>query len=73
MTLTEILLLIILVLLIVNLILTITKKSGNNSDELKSEMSKTNTEITRIDPLIRSEFSNSREEIQRGAKTPGKN
>lgn len=68
MTLTEVLSLVILVLLIVNLILTITKKSANNSDELKSEMSKTNTEITRIDPLIRSEFSNSREEIQRGAK-----
>ncbi len=68
MTLTEILLLIILVLIIVNLILVITKKTGNNSNELKSEINKANTEITRIDPLVRSEFSNNRDEIQRGAK-----
>lgn len=68
MTLIEILLLIILVLLIVNLITTITKKSANNSNELKSEINKSNIEIARIDPLIRSEFSNSREEIQRGAR-----
>jgi DNA recombination protein RmuC len=57
-----------LVLLIVNLIATITKKSAKNSDELTSEIGKTNTEIARIDPLIRSEFSNNRDEIQRGAR-----
>lgn len=68
MTFTEIILLVIMVLLIVNLILTITKKSDNNPGELTSELTKTNTEITRIDPLIRSEFSNSREEIQKGAR-----
>jgi DNA recombination protein RmuC len=68
MTLTEISLVIILVLLIVNLVLSVTKKPGSHSDELKSEISKANTEIARIDPLIRSEFSNSRDEIQRGAR-----
>ncbi|HEY5370757.1 MAG TPA: DNA recombination protein RmuC [Hanamia sp.] len=68
MTLIEILLLVILLLLIVNLILTFTKKSGNNSGELKTEINKVNTEIARIDPLMRSEFSNNRDEIQRGAR-----
>lgn len=68
MTFTEIILLVIMVLLIVNIILTFTRKSDNRSAELTSELNKANTEITRIDPLIRSEFSNSRDEIQKGAR-----
>ncbi len=60
MTFQEILLVAILLLLLINIIATRFAKSGNSSGLKK--------ELDRIDPLIRSEFSNSRDEIQRGAK-----
>jgi DNA recombination protein RmuC len=68
MTLTEILLLITVLLLIASIIMTLTKKQNSKAGELTSELSKISSEIMRFDLLIRNEFSNNREEIQRGAK-----
>jgi DNA recombination protein RmuC len=65
---TEILLMVVLILLVVNIILTLAKKANNQPGLLASELNKANAEITRIDPLIRSEFSRNRDEMQRGAK-----
>jgi DNA recombination protein RmuC len=68
MTFTEILLMVALILLVVNIILTLAKRSNNQPGALTSELNKVNVEITRIDPLIRGEFSRNRDEMQRGAK-----
>ncbi|WP_435354266.1 DNA recombination protein RmuC [Emticicia sp. SJ17W-69] len=61
MTLTEILLIVGLLLLVINILISLLKKTSFNSGELKNE-------ISRIDPLIRTEFSNNREEIQKTSK-----
>jgi DNA recombination protein RmuC len=68
MTLTEILILICLLLLIANTIAIFLKKNGNDTENIKNELIRTNADISKIDPLIRTEFSNSREEIQRNSK-----
>ena len=68
MTSTEILPIIVLILLIANLLATLLKKSSFNSDELKNELIKTNLDVSKIDPLIRTEFSSNRGEIQKNSK-----
>ncbi len=68
MTSTEILPIIGLILLIANLLATLLKKSSFNSDELKNELIKTNLDVSKIDPLIRTEFSSNRDEIQKNSK-----
>ncbi len=68
MTLTEILLIVGVLLVAINLLLTILKKNGFNTDDLKNEITKTHSDVSKIDPLIRTEFSNNREEIQKTSK-----
>lgn len=68
MTFTEILIIIGLLLIIINIFITAFKKTPLNTDDLKSEISKTNFGISNLDPLIRAEFSNNREEIQKSSK-----
>ncbi len=62
---TDILLILSLVLLIANILISLFKKPTINSSDLKSEMTKANLDISKIDPLIRSEFSQNREELQK--------
>lgn len=68
MILTEILLITGLLLLVANILITFLKKSNINDDDLKTGMTKINLDVSKIDPLIRSEFSNNREEIQKSSK-----
>ena len=68
MTTTEILLILGIILLLINLLVTLFKKSNFNSNELKNEIVKLNLDISKIDPLIRSEFSGNRNETQKNAK-----
>lgn len=68
MALTEILLIIALFLLLINILISLFKKPVGNSGELKNEMTKIHLDISKIDPLIRTEFSNNREEVQRSFK-----
>jgi DNA recombination protein RmuC len=68
MTTTEILLILGIILLVTNLLVTLFKKSYFNSNELKNEIIKLNLDVSKIDPLIRSEFSGNRNEIQKNAK-----
>ena len=64
----EVLLTVILLLLLANILLTLLKKSVVNIELLKQETTKTNLEVARIDPLIRSEFAANRDEIQRNSR-----
>jgi DNA recombination protein RmuC len=68
MSITEILLILGLILLVTNLLATLLKKSSFNSDELKNEIVKINQDVSKIDPLIRTEFSGNRNEIQKNSK-----
>jgi DNA recombination protein RmuC len=68
MTLTEILLIVGLILIVVNIIITILRKPTIDTDNLKTDLTKTNQDISKIDPLIRTEFSNNRTEIQTNSK-----
>lgn len=68
MTLTEIILIIGLIIIVTNLLVTLLKKSNTNIKELKDEIIKINQDTTKIDPLIRSEFSVNRDEVQRNSK-----
>ncbi|MDE1190739.1 MAG: DNA recombination protein RmuC [Arachidicoccus sp.] len=68
MTLVEILLIIALLLLIINILITVFKKPVINTNEIKSEIAKAALDISKIDPLVRAEFSNNRYEIQNSLK-----
>ena len=68
MTLTEILLIVGILFLIINLLLTVFKKSNFDITSLENELSKTNSDFAKIDPLIRNEFSSNRDEIQKSSK-----
>ena len=68
MTLIPLLLVIVLLLLLINIFLTLYRKANFNSDELQTRLRDVHAEVARIDPLLRSEFSNNRDEILRGAK-----
>ena len=68
MTLTEILLIVGILLLIINLLLTVFKKSNFDTKSLENELSKNNSDLSKIDPLIRNEFSSTRDEIQKNSK-----
>lgn len=68
MPLTEILLIIGLLLLVINILISLLKKSTINVDDLKTEMTKTSLEVSKIDSLIRAEFSSNRGEIQTNSK-----
>ena len=68
MTLTEILLFVAILLLIVNILVSIFKKNTANIESVRSEIIKTSLDLSKIDPLIRSEFSGNRDEIQKSAR-----
>lgn len=63
---TDILLLIVLVLLAVNIPLTHFKKSGTS--HLQHDLQKIQLELSKMDPLLRSEFARNREEMLTNAK-----
>ncbi|KAA6334390.1 hypothetical protein EZS27_017285 [termite gut metagenome] len=65
---TTILLIGIAILLIVNIYLTSRVKKDDSADELKSTLIKIDSDISKIDPLIRDEFGRSREENQQSFK-----
>lgn len=60
----QILLGVILLLLFVNLYVTFTRKTKSDNNQLEKTVLESRFEISKIDPLIRSEFSNNRKEIQ---------
>lgn len=68
MTLIEVLLIIGLLLLVINILISLLKKSNFNTEDLKSELNTANNSISRIDPLIRAEFSINRDELQKNSK-----
>ena len=68
MILTKILLIVGILLLVINLLLTLFKKNGFNIEDLKREISKTNLDVSKIDMLIRNEFSSNRDENQKNSK-----
>lgn len=68
MTLTEILLIIALLMLAANILLTLLRQPGSNTDALKAEMIRTYADVSKIDPLIRSEFSGNRQEILKSTR-----
>jgi DNA recombination protein RmuC len=68
MTLIEILLITILLLIIINIVISFFNRSENKNDDLKTELIRLNADISKIDPLIRTEFSGNREEIQKNLK-----
>ena len=69
MTFTEIFLIILALLLVVNLLILIFKKPNINTDELKTDINQAGFEISKIDPLIRSEFSGNRQELASSLKS----
>ena len=68
MNLTEILLITILFLSIINIVISFLNRSGNNNEDIKTKMIRLNSDISKIDPLIRTEFSGTREENQKNSK-----
>lgn len=68
MTTTTILLIALIIIGITNIILIITRKTAGDSEELKNKLLKIDTDIARIDPLIRDEFGRSRDENQKSFK-----
>ena len=64
----EILLFILLFLAIVNILLTIIKKRNDNSKDLNVKLIQLDSSLSRMDPLVRDEFSRNREESQRSFK-----
>lgn len=64
---TEILLIVLIILVVINLIIQLIKPA-KTPDELKSNLLKIDTELNRIDPMIREEFGRNREENQNALK-----
>jgi len=58
----------VVVLIIVNILATLFRKPPSANNTFGNELTKLNADISRIDPLMRSEFSGNRDEIQRSAK-----
>lgn len=57
-----------LLLLVVNILISLLQKPRMDIEDLKRELTRTNVDISKIDPLIRAEFSNNREEFQKSSK-----
>lgn len=68
MSLIEILLLLAILLLVINILVSVFKKSVVNIEQLQSEITKISLDVSRIDPLIRFEFSQNREDIQKSGR-----
>ncbi|MDD3773114.1 MAG: DNA recombination protein RmuC [Weeksellaceae bacterium] len=65
---TILLIIILIVLVIFNIWLTLTKKVTINIEELKEKLIKIDSDLSKIDPLIRDEFGRSRDESQKAFK-----
>lgn len=65
---TIVLLIVLIILAIINIWMGIRNKKGSESDLLAPRINKMETELARVDPLIRDEFGRSRTEIQQSAK-----
>ncbi len=65
---TTILLIALIVLVIINIIINLTKKPADKSEELKAKLIKLDADLSRIDPLIRDESGRSRDESQKAFK-----
>ncbi|MDR3218090.1 MAG: DNA recombination protein RmuC [Dysgonamonadaceae bacterium] len=65
---TTILLIVLIVLALLNGILTLTKKSKDNSEEMKTGFIKLDAGLSKIDPLVRDEFGRNREESRNSLK-----
>src|SRR5690606_38602777 len=61
-------LIVILLLLAVSIFISLVKKSTVSASGLTTDLTKINLDLSKIDPLIRSEFSSNREENQKNAK-----
>ncbi|GHT45334.1 DNA recombination protein RmuC [Bacteroidia bacterium] len=66
--LTTILLLTLLLLAVVNVILIITKKIKDPSEDLKTKLIQLESGLSKVDPLLRDEFGRNREESQKSFK-----
>jgi len=62
--LTTILLLSLLVLVIISLLVLLSRKPKDNTEEIKISLVKFDADLSRIDPLMRDEFARSRKELQ---------
>jgi DNA recombination protein RmuC len=63
-----ILLIAVIILIGINIWLTATKKVQDNSEELKNKLLKIDSDLGKIDPLIRDEFARNRDENQKSFK-----
>ncbi|HRP90025.1 MAG TPA: DNA recombination protein RmuC [Edaphocola sp.] len=66
--LTDILLIAGLVLIIINILIVLFKKNKVDDEQLKVQLIKFHQDLLKIDPLIRAEFSNNRQEFQNLSK-----
>ncbi|MDR3226263.1 MAG: hypothetical protein LBT56_01145, partial [Prevotellaceae bacterium] len=65
---TTILLAVLIIVVIINLIVTLTKKISVNNDEILTKLNGINSDVSKIDSLIRDEFGRNREENQKAFK-----
>ncbi|MCX7736087.1 MAG: DNA recombination protein RmuC [Candidatus Kapabacteria bacterium] len=65
---TTVFIVLLIVLVIINIWLTLTKKVSSNNEELKEKLIKIESNLSRIDSLIREEFGRSRDESQKAFK-----
>lgn len=65
---TTLLIIILIILGITNIWLTLTKKATVNTEEIKEKLIKIDSDLSKIDPLIREEFSRNRDENQKSFK-----
>lgn len=63
MTYTTALLVVIIILLLINLLLLLLKRGSGNNTSIHNELIRLSAEVSRIDPLIRTEFSGNRNEL----------
>ena len=63
-----ILLVVVIVLIAINIVVSFTKKSKDSTAEIKTQLIKIDSDLSKIDPLIRDEFGRNREENQRASK-----
>jgi len=65
---TTILLIVIIALIAINIWFSATKKTQDNTEDLKTRLIKIDSDLSKIDPLLRDEFGRSREESQKSFK-----
>lgn len=68
MSLITVLVLIVIFLLLINIWLVTRTNRSSKSEELRTELIKIESDLSKIDPLLRNEFSSNRDETQRNSK-----